>query len=61
MNEQKERVDRNVSNVKVSHNIYKQLKIMSIERETSVQKVVQDILERAVNKKNKHQEGVLEQ
>jgi hypothetical protein len=42
---------RNISNVKVSNECFKSLKKLSIDKETSLQKVVQEILERTMSKK----------
>jgi hypothetical protein len=42
---------RNISNVKVSNDCFKALKKLAIDKETSLQKVVQDILERTMSKK----------
>lgn len=46
------KTDKNISNVRVSNNIYKQLKIASIDKEVSLQEVVQEILEKAFSKKS---------
>jgi len=42
---------RNISNVKVSNDCFKSLKKLAIDKETSLQKVVQDILERTMSKR----------
>ncbi len=43
---------KNISNIKVSKNCYKQIKLLSIQREVSMQDVVNDILEKVTSKKN---------
>ena len=39
-------------NIEISHDFWKKLKIMSIDRDISLQDVVRDILEKASNKKS---------
>jgi hypothetical protein len=42
---------RNISNIKVTNECFKSLKKLSIDEETTLQLVVQDILEKAMSKK----------
>lgn len=42
---------RNISNIVVSKECHKKLRMMSIDREVTVQEVCADILERAMSKK----------
>lgn len=44
---------KNISNIKLSKESYKKIKIMSIDKELSLQQVVQDILEKVLSKKGK--------
>lgn len=46
---------RNISNLKVSDTCYKYLKKVSVDKDTSIQKVVQDILEKISAKKYKQE------
>lgn len=52
---------RNISNIKVNKECYKSLKKISIDRETTLQKVVQEVLERYTNKKVKQTDINLEE
>ncbi len=47
--------NRNISNLKVSDTCYKYLKKVSVDKDTSIQKVVQDILEKISAKKYKQE------
>lgn len=40
-------------NIEINHDCWKRLKIISIDRDITLQEVVRDILERATNKKIK--------
>jgi macrodomain Ter protein organizer (MatP/YcbG family) len=40
-------------NIEINHECWKKLKIISIDRDITLQEVVRDILERATNKKVK--------
>ena len=46
---------RNISNIKVSNECFKSLKKLSIDEETTLQLVVQDILERAMSKRKQRE------
>lgn len=45
---------RNISNVKVSVDCFKSLKKLAIDKDLTIQKVVQEILERTMSKKIKN-------
>lgn len=45
---------RNISNVKVSVDCFKSLKKLAIDKDLTIQKVVQEILERTMSKKVKN-------
>lgn len=47
---------RNISNIKVTNECFKSLKKLSIDEETTLQRVVQDILERAMSKKKQREQ-----
>lgn len=44
---------KNISNIKVHKDVYKFLKKLSVDDEVTIQKVIQDILERVAKKKGK--------
>lgn len=44
---------KNVSNIKVSKECFKRLKILSIDKDIPLNKLVADILEQSVSKKGK--------
>lgn len=48
-----EDLNRNISNIKVNSYCYKFLKKVSIDRDVTIQKVVQEILEKISSKKYK--------
>lgn len=50
---------RNISNIIVSKECYKHLKIMSIDRDMTFQKLIADVLEKVASRKGK-KELVLE-
>lgn len=45
---------RNISNIKVSVDCFKSLKKLAIDKDVTIQKVAQEILERAMSKKIKN-------
>lgn len=51
---------KNISNIKVSKECFKTLKKLAIDKEITLQKVVQDIIERAVSKKVNKVESIEE-
>lgn len=47
---------KNISNIVINKDCYKTLKKLSVDKEVTLQKVVQEILERYTNKKTKQSE-----